>query len=109
MSSPASLSAAVSPSPFAWAASTDSRACCCLASSLSAVCPQSTAQAPACDLPTLSPACIQEQPNAAWQQHCYMPYGEPGRVHNQILQYGQPSTLDDFAELAQLANYVQYR
>ena len=51
----------------------------------------------------------QEQPSEAWQRHCYLPYGQPGQVDNQILQYGQPSTLDEFADLAQVANYVQYR
>ena len=51
----------------------------------------------------------QEQPSEAWQRHCYLPYGQPGQVQNQILQYGQPSTLDEFADLAQVANYVQYR
>ena len=51
----------------------------------------------------------QEQPSEAWQRHCYLPYGQPGQAQNQILQYGQPSTLDEFADLAQVANYVQYR
>ena len=50
---------------------------------------------------------VQEVPNEAWQQHCYMGYGAPGG--NQLLQYGQPTTLQAFADLAQIANYVQYR
>ena len=45
----------------------------------------------------------------AWQQHCYMAYGEPGKVANQLLQYGQPTMLQAFADLAQICNYVQYR
>ena len=38
-----------------------------------------------------------------------MAYGQPGQVANQILQYGQPSSLEEFAALAQVANYVQYK
>ena len=56
-----------------------------------------------------SACCLQERPNEAWQRHCYMAYGQPGQVANQILQYGQPSSLEDFAALAQIANYVQYK
>ncbi|MQL83054.1 hypothetical protein Taro_015519 [Colocasia esculenta] len=52
---------------------------------------------------------IQEIPNPTWEYHKYIPYSKPGKVHDQILQYGQPKDLDDFCEKAQLVNYVQYR
>ena len=55
----------------------------------------------------------QELANAAWQAHAYIPYGNPapgpGHVRNQIWLYGEPQTLDEFCNLAQIANYVQYR
>lgn len=52
----------------------------------------------------------QEVPNAAWQAHAYISYGDPGKgVRNQILLYGEASSLEDFCNLAQIANYVQYK
>ncbi|XP_020108035.1 mannosylglycoprotein endo-beta-mannosidase isoform X3 [Ananas comosus] len=57
---------------------------------------------------------VKEVPNPIWEYHKYIPYSKPGKVHDQILPYGQPKNLDDFCEevgqiKAQLVNYVQYR
>ncbi|BDA46119.1 Mannosylglycoprotein endo-beta-mannosidase [Coccomyxa sp. Obi] len=53
---------------------------------------------------------FEEVPNAAWDAHKYISYGDPGKgVANQILLYGQPNSLEEFCDLAQIANYVQYR
>lgn len=55
-------------------------------------------------------ASSQEVPNAAWQAHTYISYGDPGKgVPNQILLYGDPENLKDFCDLAQIVNFVQYR
>ncbi len=52
----------------------------------------------------------QEVPNEAWEAHKYISYGDTGKgVANQILLYGQPKSLEEFCDLAQIANYVQYR
>ena len=53
---------------------------------------------------------MQEVPNAAWQAHTYISYGDPANgVRNQILLYGEPCRLEGFCDLAQISNYVQYR
>ncbi|CAA6654061.1 unnamed protein product [Spirodela intermedia] len=52
---------------------------------------------------------VEESPNPMWVYHKYIPYSQPGMVHDQILLYGQPTDLDDFCQKAQLVNYVQYR
>ncbi|KAL2942073.1 Mannosylglycoprotein endo-beta-mannosidase [Bienertia sinuspersici] len=52
---------------------------------------------------------IKEVANSIWEYHKYIPYSKPGLVHDQILEYGIPETLDDFCLKAQLVNYVQYR
>ena len=51
----------------------------------------------------------QEQPSPAWEAHTYMGYGSPGSVPNQICLYGVPQSLEQYADQAQIANYVQYR
>nr|Q5H7P5.4 RecName: Full=Mannosylglycoprotein endo-beta-mannosidase; Short=Endo-beta-mannosidase; Contains: RecName: Full=Mannosylglycoprotein endo-beta-mannosidase 31 kDa subunit; Contains: RecName: Full=Mannosylglycoprotein endo-beta-mannosidase 28 kDa subunit; Contains: RecName: Full=Mannosylglycoprotein endo-beta-mannosidase 42 kDa subunit [Lilium longiflorum]BAD89079.2 endo-beta-mannosidase [Lilium longiflorum] len=57
----------------------------------------------------LSDGFIEEVPNPIWEYHKYISYSKPGKVHDQIVLYGQPTNLDDFCEKAQLVNYVQYR
>ncbi|XP_057821601.1 mannosylglycoprotein endo-beta-mannosidase isoform X1 [Cryptomeria japonica] len=57
----------------------------------------------------LSNGYIIEVPNPVWDYHKYIPYSKPGKVHNQIVMYGEPKSLDDFCEKAQLVNYIQYR
>ncbi|KAH7296412.1 hypothetical protein KP509_26G022600 [Ceratopteris richardii] len=52
---------------------------------------------------------LAEVPNPTWQYHKYIAYSDPGKVHDQIVSYGEPKDLDDFCEKAQLANYIQYR
>ncbi|KAJ0237721.1 Mannosylglycoprotein endo-beta-mannosidase [Hirschfeldia incana] len=52
---------------------------------------------------------VEEVPNRMWDYHKYIPYSEPGKVHDQILMYGVPDNLDDFCLKAQLVNYIQYR
>ena len=52
---------------------------------------------------------MQELPNEAWQAHTHMAYGSPGSVPNQICQYGVPQNLEQYADQAQIVNYVQYR
>ncbi|KAF5740062.1 putative beta-mannosidase [Tripterygium wilfordii] len=52
---------------------------------------------------------IEEIPNPIWTYHKYIPYSKPGKVHDQILLYGDPTDLDDFCLKAQLVNYIQYR
>ncbi|GLT28906.1 hypothetical protein SLA2020_038080 [Shorea laevis] len=52
---------------------------------------------------------IEEVPNPTWEYHKYIPYSKPGKVHDQIEQYGTPKDLDDFCLKAQLVNYIQYR
>lgn len=52
---------------------------------------------------------IKEVPNPVWDYHKYIPYSNPGTVHDQIEMYGEPKSLDDFCEKAQLVNYVQYK
>ncbi|AAB70407.1 Contains similarity to Bos beta-mannosidase (gb/U46067) [Arabidopsis thaliana] len=52
---------------------------------------------------------IKEVPNRMWDYHKYIPYSNPGKVHDQILMYGTPENLDDFCLKAQLVNYIQYR
>ncbi|XP_042408097.1 mannosylglycoprotein endo-beta-mannosidase-like [Zingiber officinale] len=52
---------------------------------------------------------IEEIPNPIWAYHKYIPYSKPGKVHDQIADYGCPKDLDDFCDKAQLVNYVQYR
>eukprot|EP00249_Psilotum_nudum_P010087 c22324_g1_i1 orf=833-3763(-) len=52
---------------------------------------------------------IKEVPNSTWDYHKYIPYSNPGTVHDQIESYGEPKDLDDFCGKAQLVNYVQYR
>ncbi|KAG5391659.1 hypothetical protein IGI04_021622 [Brassica rapa subsp. trilocularis] len=52
---------------------------------------------------------VEEVPNRMWDYHKYIPYSEPGKVHDQILMYGTPENLDDFCLKAQLVNYIQYR
>ena len=52
---------------------------------------------------------LQEQPSAAWDAHTHMVYGSPGKVPNQICMYGVPSSLEQYADQAQVANYIQYR
>lgn len=68
-------------------------------------------QIPAAESPCI--ARLQETANAAWQAHAYIPYGNPapgpGRVRNQIWLYGEPASLQHFCDLAQIANFVQYR
>lgn len=39
---------------------------------------------------------VEESPNPIWVYHKYIPYSKPGKVHDQILLYGQPTDLDDF-------------
>lgn len=39
---------------------------------------------------------VEEVPNRMWDYHKYIPYSKPGKVHDQILMYGPPETLDDF-------------
>ncbi|KAH9314279.1 hypothetical protein KI387_022906 [Taxus chinensis] len=58
---------------------------------------------------TLSNGYINEVPNPVWDYHKYIPYSKPGKVHDQIEMYGEPKSLDDFCEKAQLVNYIQYR
>jgi mannosylglycoprotein endo-beta-mannosidase len=41
---------------------------------------------------------ITEVPNPLWDYHKYIPYSKPGKVHDQIEQYGHPTDLDDFCE-----------
>ncbi|KAI0497438.1 hypothetical protein KFK09_020663 [Dendrobium nobile] len=57
----------------------------------------------------LSNGYIEEIPNPIWKYHKYIPYSNPGKVHDQIESYGHPKNLDDFCEKAQLVNYVQYK
>ncbi|GAB2218725.1 hypothetical protein Drorol1_Dr00001954 [Drosera rotundifolia] len=52
---------------------------------------------------------VEEVPNPIWDYHKYIPYSNPGSVHDQILLYGTPKDLDDFCLKAQLVNYIQYR
>ncbi|KAK9808441.1 hypothetical protein WJX73_006050 [Symbiochloris irregularis] len=52
---------------------------------------------------------FEEQPNHAWEVHTHMAYGSPGSVPNQICQYGVPADLQQYADQAQIANFVQYR
>ena len=52
---------------------------------------------------------LQEQPNHAWQVHRHIAYGSPGSVPNQICQYGVPQDLQQYADQAQISNFVQYR
>ncbi|KAK4850793.1 hypothetical protein QYF36_009863 [Acer negundo] len=52
---------------------------------------------------------IEEVPNPIWDYHKYIPYSKPGKVHDQIEQYGIPKDLNDFCLKAQLVNYIQYR
>ena len=55
-------------------------------------------------------ACLQQEvPNDAWAAHTHMSYGSPGSVTNQICIYGVPQSLEQYADQAQIANYVQYR
>ena len=78
----------------------------------------------------------QEVPNAAWQRHCYLPYstapggsreaeegaGPSGRPavdeggqqqkqkqYHALAQYHLPEDVHRFCDLAQVANYVQYK
>lgn len=39
---------------------------------------------------------IEEVPNPIWDYHKYIPYSKPGKVHDQIVQYGIPKDLNDF-------------
>jgi mannosylglycoprotein endo-beta-mannosidase len=53
-------------------------------------------------------------PNEAWYLHLYIPYfntEEDGTVitKDQLLLYGKPSTLEEFCEQAQAAQYQQYK
>lgn len=41
---------------------------------------------------------IEEIPNPIWNYHKYIPYSNPGKVHDQIESYGHPKNLDDFCE-----------
>ncbi|XP_078442484.1 glycoside hydrolase family 2 protein [Wolffia australiana] len=52
---------------------------------------------------------VEECPNPVWVYHKYIPYSKPGKVHDQILLYGEVTDLDDFCQKAQMVNYVQYR
>ncbi|KAI5658835.1 hypothetical protein M9H77_27628 [Catharanthus roseus] len=52
---------------------------------------------------------VEEVPNPIWEYHKYIPYSKPGKVHDQILLYGEPKDLDDFCLKAQLVNYIQYK
>lgn len=45
---------------------------------------------------TLSNGYVEEVPNPIWDYHTYIPYSKPGKVHDQILLYGNPKDLDDF-------------
>lgn len=39
---------------------------------------------------------VEEVPNPIWEYHKYLPYSKPGKVHDQILLFGEPKDLDDF-------------
>lgn len=41
---------------------------------------------------------IEEIPNPIWEYHKYIPYSKPGKVHDQIADYGCPKGLDDFCD-----------
>jgi hypothetical protein len=61
----------------------------------------------------------QEVPNKAWVNHTFLPYGQPNRsrediakhpyTRNQIWLYQAPQSLQDYCDVAQIVNYVQYR
>jgi mannosylglycoprotein endo-beta-mannosidase len=56
------------------------------------------------------PGCGVWPPPATWKHHTYIPYSNEGDgVPDQVCTYGTPTTLDEFAQRAQLANYAQYR
>ena len=39
---------------------------------------------------------IAEVPNPTWKYHKFLAYSNPGKVHDQIESYGEPTNLDDF-------------
>ncbi|KAF6139808.1 hypothetical protein GIB67_009655 [Kingdonia uniflora] len=57
----------------------------------------------------LSDGYVEEVSNLVWTYHKYIPYSNPGTIHDQIELYGKAKDLDDFYEKAQLVNYIQYR
>ena len=60
--------------------------------------------------PALSQFPWQGHVNEIWDHHDYIPYKSSGSTVDQIAIYGEkPVSTERFADLAQLANYVQYR
>ncbi|KAF6135351.1 hypothetical protein GIB67_027225 [Kingdonia uniflora] len=51
---------------------------------------------------------VKEVSNPIWTYHKYIPYSNPGTVHDQIELYGKAMDLDDFCEKAQLVSYIQH-